>query len=283
MYGWTQEKKVLTIRRSQPVEKQCSRTGSRAHLFLASLAIVGLFASANAYGSPIDVTPALQNAAFTSPNITGACPTSWSCGGADPGGEYQPGSVEYNPATDGIGAYAPQGNGTWVFEQPSIEGQSSLVQINSTDDYEAGNSYYLDLWLGTPMKVYNSTGECGVALCAAAPIQEVELIWLAGNSTAAIDTITLTIPTTGQWINDQAQTTFSIAAGDHSLDGKAISVEVYAVCTATPCNNLVSDVQFTPTPYIPPPTTPEPGTFMLIGGGMVALAYGFRRKSLRNS
>jgi len=281
---------VLTISRNKPMAKQYGmRSGSRrAHLFVASLALAGLFTSTSAYGTSIDVTTALQNYTFALPAVTGACPTDWNCSAsADPGGEYVPSSTEYNPGTDGIGAYAPQGNGTWVFEQPNIEGSATIFQDNSSDNYESGNTYYLDLWLGTPTYVYNNsepscTGpETSTSppefLCNAAPIQEVQLIWLEDGVTASVDTINLTVPTTGQWINDTAETDFT-PTGDF---GDAISVEVRAVCTSAPCNNLVSDLQFDA--GTPPPPTPEPSTFVLIGTGMFSLAYSFRRKSVRNS
>ena len=45
-------------------------------------------------------------------------------------------------------------------------------------------------------------------------------------------------------------------------------------------NYLAGDVQLTAVP-IPPPTVPEPGTFLLLGSGLLSLAYGVRRRMMK--
>lgn len=285
---------MLTITRSKPVGKQYGKRFG--YLSLVSLALVGLFASANAYATTfVDLSAILSNSSFEggnqAPDPVYGCPNLWTCNtvGHFPGAtSYAPTSAEYVPGSDGL-ASGSVPDGSNVAIMPIIEGASTMTQMTTdpTDLWNSNDTYVLDLWIGTPL-IDPLDGQ------NASSISNAYLYFfgtggtlLGGGGDSPHNTVTLTpAPAAGMWEEDIIDFTPTSAE-----NGQQIGVQFSVDTTINGSNSGNDDVvNFDTSPcgttcgtITPPPTIPEPGTFLLIGMGMVSLAYSFRRKSVRNS
>ena len=206
-----------------------------------------------------------------------------SCtGGKDP--QYLPGAGGTLPA----GKTTPSGN--WAAEAPTVEGTAVMYQSSDPSTtpyggfsatpgynpalgtYVAGDTYTLDLWVGTPLTVFDGTpSNCqSLPACTISNAGKTGVIdvWFTGNDAGTglpqtLQEIVVQAPSTpGTW---EEVTLFFNPTG--SEVGQDVGFEIH---DASDGNNLVADFDITP--------APEPGTFVLIGAGMIALAYTFRKK-----
>jgi len=274
--------------------------------------LAGLIGSATAYGGTIDLSGLLVNGNFQSGNQavkagdTVGCPIGWQCNpgvGLSPGGVgYQPNepppknysldtTIQYNPGANGTlgaGMITPNGGlGTWAGEVPIHEGFGQILQTDfggqnaALGTYVTGMTYQVDLWVGTPLTVFDliQSSACGNNPCAGPIAGSITANFLGNNATNLVDPLAgITIapePTRGSWYLDTIQ--YTATAADNGLPiGFSITVQPPGGNTSS--NNEVSDFV-----VLHPGSTPEPGTFALIGVGVISLAYIFRRKLVRNS
>jgi len=310
---------VLTITRIKPVRKQYGlRSGMQSRgtrlLSLLSLAVIGLIGSATVKASTIDVSTLLTNSTFVgnqapTGGATVGCPIGWTCStsGLQPGGTaYQPNegppdnpvidspscaacsggadiSTQFVAGSDGLNTLGstyitPNGAlGTWAAQVPDHESNGSIMQTD-IGTYDGTDSYEVDLWVGTPLTIFDlQQGPLPLTNPAAGATTGPIEAYFLGTGGAVLDEINVTAEATpGQWYNDPLVFTPT---------GAEIGQQIgFELSVGQGPNNEVADFAITPVvPTTPPPPIPEPGTFLLIGMGMVSLAYAFRRKSVRNS
>src|SRR5215813_8640707 len=79
--------------------KKPSPVKQAAHLLPVALLV--LFASANAYGATIDLGALLVDTAFDQGNQGSGCPVGWICGGAETFTTYTVTAAQYTAGLDG--------------------------------------------------------------------------------------------------------------------------------------------------------------------------------------
>jgi hypothetical protein len=245
--------------------------GPSGVLSIAGMCLVGLFASANAYGTTIDLSTLLANPSFEGGNVggtTSGCPIGWICGGSPAPGftSYAPTSAQYTAGSDGL----PSGivpSGSFVATSPvPVEGSGSLMQTG-LGTYIAGNTYTLNLWVGTPKTVpfcnTLSSPSCVANVTPSGPIATITAYFFAagGQGTGAGSAVNILAPAIGQWQN--IGLTYTPSAGDL---GKAVGFEIFDNSGA---NNLIANYDIVA-------ATPEPTSLILIIG-----AARFRKRRSR--
>jgi len=246
------------------------------------------------------------------------CPLGWNCnanGGHTPGGTaYQPNTAnanngntdqttQYVAGSDGLAGsmITPNGGlGSFAGEVPIIEGFGQIFQTDAVavgdiqnaalGTYVTGMTYQIDLWVGTPFTVFDllqtsaATGSCPSGLpnpCAGPVFGTITANFLGTGATNLAEpgsSIPITPEATpGMWAPEIFLDYTATAADNGKPIGFSITVQPPSTGSA---NNEVSDF------VILPPvagSTPEPGTFVLVGAGMVSLAYILRKKTARSS
>ena len=232
--------------------------------FVLPVTLVGLFASANAYGSTIILDSALTNPSFeANPNKTN-CPTGWTCGGTlgNPGfaTSYVVTSAQYTAGADGLASgIVPFGVAAGTMPFP-VEGSGSIMQTG-LGSYVSGNTYTVDLWIGTPNHLPNDN---------VTPTDVVGRItaYFLGNGGAQLLAIDLTPPAKGQW--KSAPVSFTPTGGQI---GQTIGFQIFVDSAGNFAsgNNRIADFDIG--------AVPEPATFALMGLGLLGL--GVVRKKLQ--
>jgi len=162
---------------------------------------------------------------------------------------------------------------------PNTEGAGQMWEDIPTT-WQAGVTYTLDVFVGTPL-INPLDGK------TAGPIKLAEMYFLGDTTLGGTAVLTdapvevFTAPAAGQW--SEYQISYTATAADAAGGNKHIGIEFYVDTNGGVGGGNDDVVNFDIKPAIPTTTTPEPGTFLLIGAGMVSLAYGFRRKFHRNS
>jgi hypothetical protein len=232
------------------------------------VALVCLFASANASGATIDLSTLLTNPGFESGNTGSGCPVAYTCGGSPTPGftSYVVSSAQYTAGADGLSGGRIVPGGTQAASSPTpSEGSGTLMQTG-LGTYAAGNTYTLNLWVGTPLTVPNAGG-------TAAPVGTITAYFLGNGS--QVSAVSLAAPTIGQWVLDP----LSFAPTGIAI-GETIGFELFV--NGTPVgggsgNNAVAN--FDIVTAVTPPPTPEPASIALLGGGLLGLAVLRRRRS----
>ena len=249
--------------------------------FALPVTLVGLFASANAYGSIIiNLDSLLANPSFE--NGTGAvdpithvgCPTGWTCAGSPaPGGTaYTVTAAQYTAGSDGLsgGRIVPFGADAG-YAPTILEGSGSMQQNSLIDSstYVVGNTYNVDLYVGTPNILPFSDPTCPPpgtpAACPAGPVGRIQGIFLANGVAAVGGTFDVTIPGKGQWLS------FPLSFTPTANGGQTIGFELF-VDSGPAGNDHVANFDIG--------AVPEPATFALMGLGLLGL--GVVRKKLRS-
>jgi hypothetical protein len=276
-----------------------------ACLSLFSLALIGLIGSATVYAGTIDMSGLLTNANFSSGNVAPlpgdgvGCPIGWTCStsGISPGGtSYQPNdpppanpvvsgpacpgcsagadiTTQYVAGSDGLSSLGstfitPNGGlGTWAAQVPDHEGNGTITQTG-LGTYDGTDSYAVNLWVGTPLTIFDLLQGSPLTNPGAGPSGQITAEFL-GNSGALLASISITPEATpGMWYNDPL--TFTPTGAEI---GQSIG---FQIVVGQGENNEVAD--FVIEPVTTTSSTPEPGTFALLGIALISLAYFFRRK-----
>jgi PEP-CTERM motif-containing protein len=232
--------------------------------FVLPVTLVSLFASANAYGSTIILDSTLTNPSFEANPDKTNCPTGWTCGGTlgNPGfaTSYDVTSAQYTAGADGIAGVVPFGLAAATMPFP-VEGSGSIMQTG-LGSYVTGNTYTVDLWIGTPMTLPNDN------TTAVAPVGTITAYFLGNGGQVAVEP--LTASAVGQWVFSPVSFTATAAQ-----NGQTIGFEIFV--DSSPVgggsgNNRIADFDIG--------TVPEPASFALLGLGL--LGMGIARKRLRS-
>jgi hypothetical protein len=242
----------------------------RGGSFISPFVLAGLFACSTGFAAIISLDSVLQNPSFEAGNQpinmgdSVGCPVDWVCNGSPTPGfwSYTVTSSQYTAGSDGLAGGLIVPNGTHAASSPTpVEGSGSLTQTG-LGTYTAGDTYNLDLWVGTPLTVpFDGTTPAGSV--------GTIILYFLGNGGADLLSVSLTAPTPGQWLSEPVS--FTPAAGQI---GQSIGLEIYV--NSQPVgggsgNNRIADFD------IAPAVTPEPGTFAFVGLGLLGLRF-VRRK-----
>jgi len=272
--------------------------------------LVGLSGSATVYAGRIDLSTLLVNGNFQAGNLlpppltaSVGCPLDWTCttSGLAPGGTaYMPNgtsgsptnpivgfpggvdiTTQYVAGSDGLSSLGPLfvtphgAVGTWAAQVPDHESNGEISQTN-LGLYATGDSYAINLWVGTPLTIFDLQQGSPLTNPGAGPATSITAEFL-GTGGVVLDSINITPEATpGMWYNVPLATLTFTPTGTQI--GQAIG---FAIAVGQGPNNEVADFGIEPIP--PAGSTPEPGTFVLVGAGMVSLAYIFRKKAVRSS
>jgi hypothetical protein len=212
------------------------------------LMLVVLVASASAYGATVDLSTLLANPGFEvgnqpiNPGDSVGCPASWICwsGSPTPGTtSYVVTTAQYKAGpTDGLAAGLIVPGGTRAASCPTpVEGSCYLVQTG-LGSYVAGNTYTLNLWVGTPLTLpADNVTPVGPVVGA------LRLYWL-GNGGGQLGAVDFTPPAPGQWklvpfsftptgmqIGQSIGIGLFVVSGGNNL---IVNFDIAAPCTCTP-------------------------------------------------
>jgi hypothetical protein len=232
------------------------------------LVLAGILAAASASGSTIFYNNLLSNPSFELSTSLTTCPTDWTCGGpAGSGlvGTYAPTNLEYVAGSDGLSGSenAPFGNNVATTPVP-VEGSGSMYQTG-IGTYLAGNTYTLDLWVGTPLVVPSVTS----SPAAQVGVITLYILGTAGTATPLTSFSVTPSATPGQWTFEQ----FSFTPTGSQI-GQSIGMELFVGSQGNfgSGNNRIADFDIG--------TVPEPGTIGLLGLGLLGLGVLRRKRAL---
>ncbi len=238
-------------------------------LSLTLLGFVSLFASTGAYGATIDLGTLLANPGFN--GVFGACPTSFTCSGANPPSSYIPTSAEYPGG-------APNGAGSRAATSPfPIEGSGVIAQTTGLGTYVAGNTYTLTLDVGTPLIVPACANNPSMSGCGGSsslpsgPVGLIQAYFLANGVQGPIiepAATVITAPAKGTF--KTVLLSYTVPTGS-SIIGSNIGLSIFVSSppqSGGSGNDLIADFQIAATPVS---GIPEPTSLILLGTGLLAI------------
>ena len=228
------------------------------------VALAAIFAAVTARGGTILYDNLLANASFELGGGLGICPTGWTCGTDANNGlsnSYAPTNLEYVAGSDNLsGSSRSVPDGSKVASAPTgVSGMGFMFQTGLLGTYTAGNTYTLNLYVGTPLVVPSLTSQ------SALPVGRITLYFLGttvGGSLVQLAGADVTPSATpGQWTLQQ----FSFTPTG-SFIGQDVGLEIFV---AGGGNYRIADFDIAP--------VPEPGTIGLLGLGLLGLGALRRR------
>lgn len=222
------------------------------------VALAAIVTAVSASADPILFEDLLANASFEIGGGLGVCPTGWTCGTDANNGlsnSYAPTSLEYVPGSDGLtGVDRSVPEGSKVASAPTgVSGSGFMYQTGLLGTYVGGNTYTLDLYVGTPLVVPSLTTQ------AALPVDRITVYFLGtsiGGSLVQLGFANVTpSATAGQWTLQQ----FSFTPTGSAI-GQNIGLEVFVGGGG---NDHIADFDMAP--------APESGTVVLLGLGLLGL------------
>jgi hypothetical protein len=224
------------------------------------LVLMAGLTGSSAMGAIINLGGLLTNASFE--NGPAVCPTGWTC--SSPSGilptAFTLNNTHFTPGADGLPGNLIVPDGVRALSIPGgVEGSGTISQTG-LGNYVIGDTYILNLWVGTPLKV-PADGAQGAGQVGTIRAE------FTGNGGGQLQFTDITPAAVGQWKVVQ----LSYVATTTQTIGFRLFVESQLQSGGSGNNRIaVFDVA----------QVPEPGTFALAGLGMLAL--GLVRRARRS-
>jgi PEP-CTERM motif-containing protein len=254
------------------MRKLMTQTLLKRVAFVLPVTLVGLFASANAYGNVI-LDSTLLNSGFEANPDAASCPTSWTCSGSPTPGftSYVVTSAQYTAGSDGLGSGIVPGGIAAASSPTFIEGSGTLSQTLS-QFYAPSTTYQIDLWVGTPLvELDGSTPTKGPVGTIRATFLGAGGVQLQDAGSNQVGVTNITAPARGQW--QLFQLTFNDSTvANVNLSTTDIEFSLFVDSTsANGSNDQIANFDIA--------SVPEPASLGLLGLGLIGL--GVARRKLR--
>jgi hapalindole biogenesis HpiC1 cyclase-like protein len=126
------------------------------YLALGAL-VLGVGYASSASSATIVINSSLTNPSFEASNNPTGAPPGWTVTGSPGAGAYTVTTAQYTPGSNGLSGGLIVPNGTNAADVPSaVSGSGSLAQTTNIQ-FQVGNTYIFDFWVGMPKTEPNGT------------------------------------------------------------------------------------------------------------------------------